>query len=257
MKLTYSLVLALCMSVCFSSISMAQEDLPRDNGIYDYHKAPNYRESESHPLRTLAYILHPIGWIFREGVYRPMSYGISSTPFTRSFFGYREPFDYREALCFGDTGIPNCRQHPPFNSIGKNAGDGAENSVTDSSSKEASFVQQVCFPDVAFQFDKSDLTALGKGRVRQIASLLASDPELKVTVEGHADPKGSEQYNQALGIKRSQKVRDELVELGIDPARLVTISMGESQPVFTEQDDWANAVNRRVKVVVNAGGAGA
>ena len=50
----------------------AQDQLPYDNGLATYHTAPRYRESESHPLRIVAYALHPIGWALREGVFRPL-----------------------------------------------------------------------------------------------------------------------------------------------------------------------------------------
>jgi len=71
----------------------AQDLLPADNGLASYHSSPRYRESESHPLRVAAYVLHPIGWLAREVVFRPFSYFASSTETTRSVFGYREPFD--------------------------------------------------------------------------------------------------------------------------------------------------------------------
>ena len=81
----------------------------------------------------------------------------------------------------------------------------------------ASGEQQIFFPDVAFDFDDGSLNALGRGRVRQIAQLLASVPSLKVVVEGHTDAKGTDEYNQRLGEKRAQAVISELSELGIDP----------------------------------------
>ena len=101
-----------------------------------------------------------------------------------------------------------------------------------------------------FEFDKSNLTDLGRGRVRQIAQLLGSVPSLTVVVEGHADYKGTDEYNMSLGERRAQAVVDELAGLGIDPARLSGISYGESKPIFTEEEDWARAVNRRVQFSV-------
>src|SRR5437773_922107 len=70
---------------------LAQDQLPTDNGLATYHAAPRYRESESHPLRVLAYVVHPIGWVLREVIFRPLSYFASSTEVTRSVMGYREP----------------------------------------------------------------------------------------------------------------------------------------------------------------------
>ena len=110
--------------------------------------------------------------------------------------------------------------------------------------------RQVFFPSVNFDFNKSSLNDLGKGKVRQIAQLLASVPNLQVVVEGHTDFKGTDEYNQNLGQQRAQAVLDELSQLGVDPARLSPLSLGESKPIFTEEEDWARAVNRRVQFSV-------
>lgn len=231
----------------FSQVSIgfasAQDLLPADNGIFKYHKSPRYRESESHPLRLVAYILHPIGWVAREGVFRPLSSFMGSTAFTRSFFGFREPFDYREPVCYADPGaIPNCQEISPLNAKGSSAAPSAEASLTPG--------QQVYFPEVAFEFDKSTLNPLGRARVRQVAQLLASVPNVKVVVEGHTDSVGTDQYNMKLGERRAQTVMKELTELGIDPARMTPTSFGESRPLFTEDEDWARAANRRVQFSV-------
>ncbi|MCB0325425.1 MAG: OmpA family protein [Bdellovibrionales bacterium] len=232
----------------------AQDLLPRDNGIYSYHRAPRYRESESHPIRILAYLVHPIGWVAREGVFRPLSAFTSSTTFTRSFFGYREPFDFREPECFSSSdAVPDCRQVPPYTNIG-----GGPRDQIIGGAEEGSLVpgeRQVFFPDVNFEFDKASLNDLGKGRVRQIAQLLASVPSLKVVIEGHADFKGTDEYNMSLGERRAQSVIAELTELGIDPNRLSPISYGEGKPIFTEEEDWARAVNRRVQFSVGGDAA--
>ncbi len=94
----------------------AQEVLPMDSVESDYHAAPRYRESESHPLRLIAYILHPIGWVAREVFFRPLSYFASSSETRRSVLGYREPYDYRRPDCFSsDDTVPDCRVLPPYN----------------------------------------------------------------------------------------------------------------------------------------------
>jgi Outer membrane protein and related peptidoglycan-associated (lipo)proteins len=204
------------------------------------------------PLRILGYTLHPIGWILREGIFRPISYGVSSTEFTRSFFGYRYPYDFRESVCFNTSGaIPNCNEVPPVSMINAQFPKGAANEKEVSSeAKMVDSSSQVYFPDVAFDFNKSSLNALGKGRVRQIAQLLSSVPTLEIVVEGHADPRGSDEYNKKLGDGRANAVIKELTELGIDASRLSPVSRGESEPIFTEEADWAYAVNRRVKFSV-------
>ncbi len=226
------------------SLAEAQDLLPADNGIYDYHRAPRYRETESHPLRIAAYIVHPVGWLLREGVTRPISAFAGSTRFTRSFFGFREPFDFRDPVCFRNPDqVPDCATVAPMNMIGGARDDSSEGKAIETE-------RQVYFPDVNFEFDKSNLTPLGKGRVRQVAQLLSSVPSLKVVVEGHADHRGTDEYNQALGTRRAESVIKELGELGVDPARMSSVSYGESRPIFTEDEDWARAVNRRTQFTV-------
>lgn len=247
--------LALTVGVVATTAS-AQDMLPKDNGTATYFKAPRWRESESHPLRTFAYVLHPVGWVLREGFFRPLSAFTASTAFTRSFFGYREPFDYREGVCFSTSGnVPDCRTVSPYINInGANLATVDGLNFPDEQVEEAAMVdggeRQVFFPDVNFEFDKAGLTDLGKGRVRQVAQLLTSIPSLTVVVEGHTDFKGSDEYNVSLGERRAQSVVDELVALGVDPARLNPVSLGESKPIFTEEEDWSRAINRRIQFSV-------
>lgn len=241
-----TLALMLSAFIMGPTVSHAQDLLPRDNGIFTYHKPPRWRESESHPLRVAAYIFHPVGWVFREGIFRPFSAFAGSTPFTKSFFGFREPFDYREPVCFMNAEeIPDCHSIAPYANIGRTP----ESDAGDASALVSS-ERQVYFPDVNFDFDKSSLNDLGKGRVRQVAQLLASVPSLKVVVEGHADYIGTDEYNVALGQRRAESVMKELTDLGIDAARMSPISYGEGKPIFTEEEDWARAVNRRVQFSV-------
>jgi len=228
-----------------TSFATAQDTLPRDNGIFTYHTSPRWRESESHPLRTVAYILHPIGWVLREAIYRPFSAFAGSTTFTKSFLGFREPYDYREPLCFFDTDkVPDCRTVSPYSSIGGPANEDTGEAALSGAER------QVYFPDIAFDFNKHTLNNLGKARVRQVAQLLGSVPSLKVVVEGHADYIGSDDYNMKLGQRRADTVVKELGELGVDTARLSPVSFGEGKPLFTEEEDWARAANRRVQFSV-------
>ena len=245
-------IFALCLLalVCVGSAS-AQDLLPDDNGIFTYHQAPRWRESESHPLRIVGYALHPVGWVLREAIFRPFSALVGSNRVTKSIFGYREPFDYRNPMCFNDSDvIPDCHGVAPYNSIG-----GAQvMQETDGEAKAVPAERQIYFPDIAFEYDKSELKPLGKGRVRQVAQLLSSVPSLNVVVEGHTDTRGSDDYNNKLGTKRAETVVRELTELGIDPARMSPISYGKSRPVYTENEEWAHAVNRRVQFSVRGEG---
>jgi outer membrane protein OmpA-like peptidoglycan-associated protein len=234
-----------------TSAASAQDILPEDNGIWTYHTPPRWRESEAHPLRVAAYIVHPVGWALREAIFRPWSYFAGSTKLTRSVFGFREPFDYRKPICFvGSDEIPDCHKLAPLANLGGPEGE-------DDGSLMQTTQEQVVFPDIAFDFDKSHLNELGRGRVRQVAKLLQSVPSINVVVEGHTDIIGTEAYNMKLGERRAQTVIKELTELGIDPKRMSPISYGEARPVFTETDAWARAVNRRVQFSIQGQGVNA
>jgi len=231
----------------------AQDYLPEDNGLATYHTGPRYRASESHPLRIVAYVVHPIGWIAREVFFRPFSYMASSTEFTRSFFGYREPFDYRQPECFSaDDSVPDCRSVAPFNYDAILVEGEPELEDMDIAAEP---VRQVYFPNVNFNFDIRKLNDLGKGRSYQIAELLNESPGVQVVLEGHADYIGSEGYNETLGMDRAEAVKGELVALGVSSERLSTVTFGKSQPVLEQQENWARAVNRRVEIHAGDGGS--
>ena len=235
----------------------AQDQLPYDNGMSTYHTAPRYRESESHPLRVLSYIVHPIGWVLREGIFRPLSYFASSTETRKSVMGYREPFDYRRPECFSpDDSAPDCRSIMPFNydtitPAGEEAVDG------DTASDTTKYERQVYLPDVNFDFDKKQLNELGEGRAHQIARMLKESPGVKIVLQGHTDYLGTEEYNEKLGMDRAETVRQKLIELGASPESLSTVSFGKTEPALADQENWARAVNRRVEVHVDQGGTAA
>jgi outer membrane protein OmpA-like peptidoglycan-associated protein len=242
MTTTRRLFLAALSSLTVSTAAIAQDILPTDHTDSDYHPSPRYRESESHPLRVIAYALHPIGWAARELIFRPLSYFASSTPETRAIMGYREPYDFRKPSCFSSNqDTPDCRQIKPFDydsNVGKVVqGDG-----------EVSQQQALYFPDTNFDFDKRSLNAAGKEKARVAAEILKREGYLKVVLEGHADSRGSEKYNERLGLGRAEAVKAELVSQGIPVDTLSTISFGETRPLFTEKEEWAYSANRRVHV---------
>jgi len=111
-------------------------------------------------------------------------------------------------------------------------------------------VERVLFPEVAFRFDSSELTELGKGIVYVTAQRLKAKSDVVAVVEGHADYIGTEDYNQRLGQRRAETVQRELAHLGINPASMSVESFGETKPLVDQRTDWARAVNRRVEIKV-------
>jgi peptidoglycan-associated lipoprotein len=88
--------------------------------------------------------------------------------------------------------------------------------------------------DVYFDFDKSDLRDEARSRLARNADWLKAHTEFEVTIEGHCDERGTNEYNLALGERRANAVRDALVALGVDPAQTKTISYGKERPFCTE-----------------------
>ena len=236
-----------------ASSVLAQEMLPPDNGEFGtYHTAPAYRESESHPFRLIAYVVHPVGWLLREGIFRPLSYFASSTETRRSVMGYRDPYSFRGTECalWGQNETPDCRNVVPF-STGFEQAEQVPPVIEDAGSLVPD-ARQVYFPNVNFDFNARRLNDLGRGRARQIADLVKNSGDVKIVLEGHTDYMGSDAYNQKLGMDRAEAVLQELVALGMPAERLSAVSFGESKPLFSEQEDWARALNRRVEVKVGS-----
>lgn len=111
-------------------------------------------------------------------------------------------------------------------------------------------VEKVVFSDITFEFDKAVLTDVGRGRVYLIAQKLKEGKNIKVEIQGHTDYIGTDDYNKALGLKRAEAVKAELVKLGVDPSRISTVSFGEAKPLIDQATPWARAVNRRTEFVI-------
>ena len=104
---------------------------------------------------------------------------------------------------------------------------------------------------VFFDYDKYDVRADQRGTVEALAAWLDTNPSVTLTLEGHADERGTREYNLALGERRANAVRDYLVALGTNPARLTTVSYGEERPAVLGSNESAWAQNRRGVFVVN------
>lgn len=104
---------------------------------------------------------------------------------------------------------------------------------------------------VFFGFDKFDLDAEARTVMERQAFWMRRNPSVTVTIEGHADERGTREYNIALGERRASAVRDYLVTLGIDGSRVQTISYGKERPVDGRHDEEAWAKNRRGVTRVN------
>jgi peptidoglycan-associated lipoprotein len=98
---------------------------------------------------------------------------------------------------------------------------------------------------VYFAFDKADLDATARDRLAKNANFFKDNPSFTVTIEGHCDERGTNEYNIALGEHRASAARDYLVSLGVETSRLRTISYGEERPVCTQSSESCWQQNRR------------
>jgi peptidoglycan-associated lipoprotein len=99
--------------------------------------------------------------------------------------------------------------------------------------------------DDYFDFDKSDIRDDAKAALQKDAEFLRSYPQVNVTIEGHCDERGSEEYNLGLGQRRADATKAYLVSLGISGDRIKTMSWGKEHPFCTDHDETCWQQNRR------------
>ena len=104
---------------------------------------------------------------------------------------------------------------------------------------------------VFFGLDSSTLDETARQTVERQAAWLQQFPSVTVTIEGHADQRGTTEYNLALGERRASAVKSYLASLGVDPARILVISYGKERLADPAETDQAYALNRRAVTVVN------
>jgi peptidoglycan-associated lipoprotein len=104
---------------------------------------------------------------------------------------------------------------------------------------------------VLFDYDSSVLNPVATQTLDRQAAWLKQYPDVIVTVEGHADERGTREYNLALGDRRASAVKNYLVALQVSDDRILTISYGEERPHDPSHDEGAWAQNRRAVTVVN------
>lgn len=103
---------------------------------------------------------------------------------------------------------------------------------------------------VFFALDSSEVTAEGRATLEKQAEWLKARPNLRATIEGHCDERGTREYNLALGERRAMSAKNYLVSLGVPESQVSTISYGKERPAVEGSDEAAWAQNRRAVTVV-------
>ena len=104
---------------------------------------------------------------------------------------------------------------------------------------------------VFFGFDRYDLTPEGLMTAERQAAWLNTYPNVTVTISGYCDPRGTEEYNQGLGMRRATTLKTALADLGVDPNRIATISYGKSILLVEGSSEEAYAQDRASVVTLN------
>ena len=104
---------------------------------------------------------------------------------------------------------------------------------------------------VFFGYDQSELSSEARATLERQAAWLKQYANLTITVEGHADERGTREYNLALGDRRATSAKNYLLSLGVDASRIQTISYGKERPAVPDSSDAGFSQNRRAVTVVN------
>jgi len=101
---------------------------------------------------------------------------------------------------------------------------------------------------IYFEFDRSNLTSKSIQTLKSALNALVENSSINISLAGHADERGTREYNLALGQRRAEAVSDYLVLNGIDKSRITVMSYGEERPAAFGQDEMSYAKNRRVEI---------
>jgi peptidoglycan-associated lipoprotein len=107
---------------------------------------------------------------------------------------------------------------------------------------------------INFEFDRADIRPADQGTLDRKAAVLAANSAVRLRISGHADDRGSDEYNLALGNRRAAAAKRYLENKGIDASRMEVVSYGEERPLNPGSDEAAYAQNRRDEFEITAGG---
>lgn len=142
----------------------------------------------------------------------------------------------------GVTGVPGIDPTKGDGGIGQAKGD-----FSNWTENRDEFANQTVY----FEFDKSNVKPSEVSKLEEVARRMKASFQGKaLRIEGHCDERGTEEYNRALGDRRALSVREKLVQLGLDPEMLPTITYGEEKPADMGHDDTAWKKNRRGELIL-------
>ncbi len=147
---------------------------------------------------------------------------------------------------FGMTG-----ERGPAGAMGPAGPTGAQGPAGPAGAQTAAAAKQwSSFRDFLFDFDKSAIRSNETSHVSDVAAYLKQNPSARVGIDGHADPRGTDPYNQSLSERRVNAIRDALVNAGVSSGKIHTGAFGETQPKCNESTEGCWQRDRRVEVLI-------
>jgi peptidoglycan-associated lipoprotein len=154
----------------------------------------------------------------------------------------------------GCTTKPRATEAPPMDVPPSSSSDTAVTTQSSSINPGSAEDLRVNVGDtVHFDYDRYQLRDEDRAILQRQAAWLQKYPQVRVTVEGHCDERGTREYNLALGARRANAVKEYLVSLGVSSGRTDTISYGKERPICTESSEDCNAQNRRGVTTITGG----
>lgn len=115
---------------------------------------------------------------------------------------------------------------------------------------QGDFLANTMSDRILFDTDRFNIDPQDQAVLQSQAQWLAGNPNARITIEGHADERGTRDYNLALGERRANAAKNYLASLGVSPSRMTTVSYGKERPEALGSDERAWAQNRRAVSVV-------
>ena len=162
-----------------------------------------------------------------------------------------------EAASSADSGATSASSSSTSTASEASSSTSSSSSAASAAAAEASALEQArgelmtIGDTVLFGFDSSALSADAMATLDKQAAFLNAKPALRVKIEGHADERGTREYNLALGERRASATRDYLVARGVDGSRIRIVSYGKERPAVVGSNEEAWAKNRRSVTVLN------
>ena len=147
---------------------------------------------------------------------------------------------------------PPAVELPPTTEVPADANGAASGDVelTELPAMQADLIAKAGSDTVYFGTDEYQLDPQSQATLAAQAKWMLANPRVRASIEGHADERGTREYNMALGERRANATRDYLVSQGVPTARLLVTSWGKERPIATGSDESAWAQNRRAVTVV-------